>query len=80
MMETVITNIILQMKEAGLVDEDHVEVYQFGLEYLFLKVIHYLSYLLIGYVLHMIIPMMINAIVFIPLRSKSGGYHAKTRW
>lgn len=78
-METVITSIILQMKEAGLVDEDEVEVYQFGLECLFLKVIHYLSYLLIGCVLHMIIPMMINAMVFMPLRSKSGGYHAKTR-
>ena len=43
MMETVITNIILQMKEAGLVDEDDVEVYQFGLEYLFLIYIIFLS-------------------------------------
>ena len=78
-MEKLIEMILLRMKSEGLVNEDDIDIYQFGLECLFLKIIHYLSYLFISYILRMMIPMLVSAIVFMPLRSKSGGYHAKTR-
>lgn len=59
--------------------EGEEDVYYFGLECLFIKLIHYSSYMLIGALLRMLIPMLISAMVLIPLRRKSGGFHASTR-
>lgn len=55
------------------------EVYQFGIECLFLKIIHYVSYLIIAIFLHSVLNLMISACILVPLRSVSGGYHAKSR-
>ena len=60
-------------------DEDE-DVYRFGLECLLLKMIHYLSYIFIGIALHMTVPMLVSVMILMGLKSKTGGYHAKTRW
>lgn len=78
-MDKLLENILFCMKSRGLVDENEEDVYRFGLECLFLKVVHYLSYVVISIILQMTIPMLVSAMVLMPLRRKSGGFHARTR-
>lgn len=80
MMDNLIQSILFRMKWSKLVNEDDEDVYRFGLECLLLKLIHYSSYLFIGFVLRMTIPMLVSAMALMTLRSRSGGYHAKTRF
>lgn len=78
-MVALLRKIIVCMKLKGIISESEEDVYYFGLECLLIKLIHYSSYMLIGALLRMLIPMLISAIVLIPLRRKSGGFHARTR-
>lgn len=61
------------------IKEEELDIYRFGLECLILKLIHYVSYIIIAIVLHSLPSLLISSCVMIPLRSKAGGYHAKTR-
>lgn len=63
----------------GCINEEDLDIYSFGLECLFLKVIHYTSYIVIGIVLDSLVGLLVSACVLIPLRTKAGGYHANTR-
>lgn len=78
-MIALLRKIIVCMKSKGIISESEEDVYYFGLECLFIKLIHYSSYILIGAFLRMLIPMLISAMVLISLRRKSGGFHARTR-
>ncbi len=79
MMNSLIQHILFRMKTKELVKDEDEDVYRFGLECLLLKIIHYLSYIFIGFALHMIVPMSVSVIILMGLKSKTGGYHAKTR-
>lgn len=79
MIDSLIQSMLLQMKSLKLINEDDEDVYRFGLECFLLKVVHYLSYLFIGLTIRMTFPMIMSAVVIMPLRTKTGGYHAKTR-
>lgn len=46
---------------------------------MFLKLLHYISYLIIGIALDSLLSLFVSACIFIPLRTKAGGYHANTR-
>lgn len=78
-MEKLLESILSRMKSKGLIDEHEEDVYRFGLECLLLKAIHYSSYIVISVMLQMTIPMLMSAVVLMPLRRKSGGFHARTR-
>ena len=78
-MDKLLKNVLSCMRTKGLLDENEEDVYRFGLECLLLEVVHYLSYIVIGFAMRMIIPMIVTAMVLIPLRRKSGGFHARTR-
>lgn len=78
-MDKLLKNVLSCMRTKGLLDENEEDVYRFGLECLLLEVVHYLSYIVIGFVMRMIMPMIVTAMVLIPLRRKSGGFHARTR-
>lgn len=78
-MDRLLKNILSRMREKGFLEENEEDVYLFGLECLLLEVIHCFSYIIIGFVMKMTIPMMVTAVVLIPLRRKSGGFHARTR-
>ena len=78
-MDKLLKNVLSCMRTKGLLDENEEDVYRFGLEWLLLEVVHYLSYIVIGFAMRMIIPMIVTAMVLIPLRRKSGGFHARTR-
>ncbi len=55
------------------------DIYRFGLECMLLKIVHYISYFLIALLFHSLGSLLISACIFAPLRSRIGGYHAKTR-
>ena len=78
-MERLLESLLFRMKSMRLLQEDEEDVYRFGLECLLLKVIHYSSYVAISCILHMTISILVSAIVLMPLRRKSGGFHARTR-
>lgn len=78
-MERLLGIILFRMKSKRIVNEDEEDIYRFGLECLLLKVVHYSSYIVIGLILKMTIPMLVSAMVLMPLRRKSGGFHARTR-
>lgn len=61
------------------ISEEDADIYYFGLECTILKILHYISYIIIGIILNEVISLIISACVFMPLRSHAGGYHAKTR-
>lgn len=66
-----------QIKE-NYIDESDREVYQFGYKLLFLEVINLSVLILISLLFHCLIYMALFAVVYIPLRSYAGGYHAST--
>lgn len=78
-MERLLEIILFRMKSKRIVNENEENIYRFGLECLLLKVVHYSSYIVIGLILKMVIPMLVSAMVLMPLRRKSGGFHARTR-
>ena len=61
------------------ISEDDCDVFYFGLECSILKVLHYISYIVIGFMTNSIVSLLISASVMIPLRKNGGGYHANTR-
>lgn len=79
MMKDVINKILMHIISEGYIEKEDWDVYYFGLECMFLKMIHYISYMIIGCLLDSVREIIISAFILIPLRRKSGGYHAKTK-
>ena len=78
-MDRLVNCILFKMQSEKLVDEEDIEIYQFGLECILLKLIHIISYLLIGICMGDVFSLLVSGSILIPLRRKTGGYHAKTR-
>lgn len=66
------------ISERSIRQEDS-DIYRFGLECMILKVVHYISYVLIGFLMHSLTGLLISTCTLAPLRSRTGGYHAKSR-
>ncbi|MDE6432675.1 MAG: accessory gene regulator B family protein [Lachnospiraceae bacterium] len=78
-MDRLVKGILIKMQTEEFVVEEDVEIYQFGLECILLKLIHIASYLLISICMGELLSLLISGSILIPLRRKTGGYHAKTR-
>ena len=78
-MDRLINGILSKMLSEKLVNEDDIEIYQFGLECLLLQLIHIISYIVIGICAGELFSLIVSGSILIPLRRKAGGYHAKTR-
>ncbi len=78
-MDRVVKSILIKMQTGKLVDEEEIEIYQFGIECMLLKVVHIVSYLLIGICMRELLSLLVSGSILIPLRRKAGGFHAKTR-
>lgn len=72
-------NYIISVILESCISKDDLEIYSFGLECMFLKLLHYISYLIIGIALDSLLSLFVSACILIPLRTKAGGYHANTR-
>lgn len=68
-----------QLETRHLVNKSDLEVYCFGLECALLKMVHIMSYFLIGLCMGELLSLIVSGCVLILLRRKTGGYHAKTR-
>ncbi len=78
-MDRLVRGILHKIQTEELVDKEDIEIYQFGLECMLLKLIHIVSYLLIGICMGEVFSLIVSGSILIPLRRKAGGYHAKTR-
>ena len=79
MINKIIMPILNLLVDQNEIKEEEIDIYYFGLECVILKIVHYISYILIGLSMHAIWEMLISACVFKMLRCHAGGYHAKTR-
>lgn len=71
--------LLKQMIQLHIIDSEDIEIYRFGLEGLWLKMIHYSSYFVIAVFCHEWKRFLVFFIAFLLLRKSAGGYHAKTR-
>ncbi len=71
--------ILNQMLRLHIIDSEEVEIYRFGLEGLLLKIVHYISYLLIAVFGGEVLQFLLFFAAFLILRKSAGGYHAKTK-
>lgn len=78
-MQMFIEKISSKLISNGIILEEDQEIYCFGIECIILKIIHYLSYFAISFLLEMPLQLMIMGFAFMPLRKNVGGYHAKTK-
>lgn len=69
-------NILIQKQIISYAERD---IYLYGLECKYLKILHYASYILIALFLNSIVELLIFWMVFGVLRRNAGGYHANTR-
>lgn len=79
MMDAIIDRTLERFVLEGCISRENADIYRFGLECMFLKAVHYVSYFLIALLFHSAGSLLISACIFAPLRSRIGGYHAKTR-
>lgn len=68
-----------QMLECRVIEKSAEDIYNYGLECLVLKIIHYISYFCIAMVLGMPLELLVMGCTLLGLRKGAGGYHAKTR-
>lgn len=66
-----------QIKNNKIAASDR-ELYQFGYKLLFMEFINFSALIIIGLLFQCLIYMALFAVVYIPLRSYAGGYHAST--
>lgn len=67
-----------KLAKSNVIEEEDLEVYQFGIESFIMKVCHFISYVAIGLLFHRLPQLLLFLAAFIPLRECSGGYHART--
>lgn len=79
MMKKIIGYISNSMVNDGIILESEQDIYDFGIECLLLKLIHYISYITIAVMMRQVFDLFVMACAFYPLRVNAGGYHAKTR-
>ncbi|MGX8851068.1 accessory gene regulator ArgB-like protein [Amedibacillus sp. YH-ame10] len=76
-MNIVINKILQYMHKNHLVEDEDIELYQYGIYLMFLKLMHYCSILALGFLLGRVWELLIFLLCYTLLRSYTGGYHAK---
>ncbi|MDE6568910.1 MAG: accessory gene regulator B family protein [Lachnospiraceae bacterium] len=79
MMNHIISFILKYSISEDCINEEDLDIYSFGLECMLLKLVHYTSYIVIGIVLDSLVSLFVSACILMPLRTRTGGYHANTR-
>jgi len=78
-MKRIVGYISRNMVKDGIILESEQDIYDFGIECLLLKLIHYISYITIAVMMQQVFDLFVMACAFYPIRVNAGGYHAKTR-
>lgn len=74
-----IQKILDNLVDKQIISREEEDVYQYGIECLVLKMVHYISYAIIALCVRDIWTLVLFLIVFGYLRKNAGGFHAKTR-
>lgn len=78
-MRRIVGYISRSMVKDGIILESEQDIYDFGIECLLLKLIHYISYITIAVMMQQVFDLFVMACAFYPIRVNAGGYHARTR-
>lgn len=78
-MDIVVEKIMKILKKNGYADNEQYEIVQFGVELLLMKMIIYTIIAFIGIVTRSIFELFVFLLIYQPLRSYCGGYHAQSR-
>lgn len=78
MIDKLSTRISSEFVKRKIISEDAKEVYKYGIEITISSIIGFTITLTIGLLFHFLLQTMIYYVIFISLRSMTGGYHAKT--
>lgn len=78
MIELVTSKILQGMLKNQFIEEEDLEIYEYGLQIMFLKLIHTCSIFIIGLLLGIAKEITIFMICYSLLRTYTGGFHAKT--
>ena len=70
--------IAFKLKECNVIDDEHYEICRYGLQQGFSIVLNMISTIIIGAILGMLWQAVFFTLLYVPLRSNAGGYHAKT--
>ena len=63
----------------NIICETEKDIYQYGIECIYLMIINYLSLFVIAIIMGMFKELLLLSCSFIPLRKNAGGFHAKTK-
>ncbi|MDF2822117.1 MAG: hypothetical protein K0R15_2565 [Clostridiales bacterium] len=64
--------------EKGIIDNEEIDVYRYGIEIVLSSLFGIVSVLTIGLIFGAMVQAIIFLVIFIPLRMYTGGYHANT--
>ena len=70
--------IALRLRESNTIDDEHYEICRYGLQQGFSIILNVISTIAIGAMLGMLWQALLFTLLYAPLRSNAGGYHAKT--
>lgn len=77
--DSMIDRITAHLTEAGCICAEEADVYRFGIEVTFLKLVHIVSYLLIALCMGHVLEFVIIFGIFYVFRKNTGEFHARTR-
>lgn len=67
-----------KLQENNTIDEEQYEICRYGLQQGFTVILNVVTTLIIGMIMRGLLYAVVFTILYIPLRSNAGGYHAKT--
>lgn len=79
-MEIILDRLVSFLRKNENLNHDEAEIIRYGLEVLILKIAFFLGAILVGIMLHRFWECVLFMVLFIPMRSVVGGYHADARW
>lgn len=78
-MDKVVEGIVSILHRNSIVKDEDIDVVRYGIEIVLLKILFFLTILLIGIITNNVVNILIFMLFYKPLRTYAGGYHAKTR-
>lgn len=78
-MDKVVERIVSLLHRNTVVNDDDIDVVKYGIEIVLLKILFFLTILLIGVITNNVVNILMFMLFYRPLRIYAGGYHAKTR-
>lgn len=80
MIEKLVELLIVKQLNAGMITNENISVYRYGYTLMFETSINVIIAFILGYFFQELLVVSFFLIIFIPLRSYCGGYHAPKAW